>query len=93
MNMQQALSALGTDPKSVYHTLKNLGIRGIPTNPCHCPIAHYLTQCGFVNVVVSGQLVIHTCEGDKWEPLSMAVIQFINNFDDGMYPDLLEQTT
>ncbi len=52
MNPINFLTELGADADAVATTLRDKGIRGMRTANTSCPIANYLTSCGFHGVKV-----------------------------------------
>ncbi len=52
MNPINFLTELGADADAVATTLRYKGIRGVRTANTTCPIANYLTACGFHGVKV-----------------------------------------
>ncbi len=85
MTLKEALLALGDDVDAVVRTLQDKGIRGVRLNSCTCPIANYLTSCGFSSAEV-GSNVAHA--GDESEELPAAVAAFLRRFDATAFPEL-----
>ena len=91
MNIKEALTALGSEQESIANYLRVNNIKGYRCKSHMCPIATYLDRCGFKDVQIGGQVAWHGGGyARQWEPLSMALIQFIKSFDAGQYPELEE---
>jgi hypothetical protein len=93
--MENALNALGHTPDQVGDALKKLGITGKKMDVCHCPIANYLNQ-KFPQCKGSISVGIRTAGDnnggrDAQAEVPVVVQTFISRFDDGGFPDLLEQ--
>jgi hypothetical protein len=104
--IEQDLLALGTTSDEVADNLRQMGIKGVRLDPHSCPIFNYLRNerehievrgvdaCSDVD---SNDEVVITCDpvDDAYDRrvriVSTAVYQFINEFDGGMYPMLIEQ--
>jgi hypothetical protein len=75
--------------------LRKAGVTGERGHAHSCPIANYLAQVVGIEVSVSGDDVVLI--GDESElfmyavSLSDSVQKFINQFDDDMYPDLINR--
>ena len=88
MNLEEDLKALGNTPHDIAVNLFLKGITGYIGDPCQCPIANYLTGCGYNNVEVKHRSV-STEKCSCLIPDSM--VEFISKFDDGIYPKLLAE--
>lgn len=83
------LAALGDTDQQVAETLEQLGLRGVPQNPCRCPIAAYLNSHGVGPVMAAEYEVWAGAAGEDFVvPTTEAVGHFITAFDFGMYPEL-----
>jgi hypothetical protein len=105
--VEQALAELDKGgSEGVAIRLQELGIRGARGNECGCPVANYLTRAvaSAETVTVSGDSVYVTgtdyedIEGFRqpWEvlfhtTLPDAVSAFVEDFDQGIYPELIEE--
>jgi hypothetical protein len=104
MTITQYLTSLGSTSQEVAQSLRQQGIKGLKRSPCHCPILnaiygalpHYWAG---LHIVGGGQL-----DGQKvpyraslndaqiMDPqLTAAVQDFLYDFDNGLYPDLVAQ--
>ena len=88
----KAIRSLGSTRQEVYRTLRKAKIRGIQCSPGCCPIANYVRKEAKVafgtNLRVATTWVDY---GNNHLPLPNAVADFVNKFDDGGYPSLLEK--
>lgn len=82
--IQEALDDLGDD---VAGRLIELGIKGKKHQRFNCPIANYLKRLGFNGVEV-GISEIDYCRAPHRTPVN--VQHFIEKFDGGEYPELVE---
>lgn len=86
--------------------LQELGIRGVRGNDCGCPVANYLARAVAYaeTVTVSGDSVYVTgtdyedIEGFRqpWDVMFHATLPdsvsaFVEDFDQGIYPELIEE--
>ena len=91
-----ALGALGNTCGAVAQTLRDLGIKGVPTYPGMCPIARYLAAQPVGHPLhyigtSTYDTVIYFYPADPYGLIiehPLPVQQFIRAFDDGDYPDL-----
>jgi hypothetical protein len=90
--------SLGSTPDMVALNLKEMGVRGSPRQPTGCPIARYLqavvgTEAWIGDVVVWDRSV-HIYPAGRRIPrmiwLPRAVVQFMDRFDNGAYPELVD---
>lgn len=93
--LEAALIALGSTPDAVATTLANGGYRGERHQCSACPIAAYLADVtGHEAEVMIGHaalLVGRTASGDlRWVDVKppLAVEEFVEAFDNGMWPEL-----
>lgn len=80
----EALAALTGTPDEIAATLASRGIRGEIGSPCRCPIA---IAVGADAIWTRPPAAIF---GLVKVPLPAAVVEFVELFDDGWYPELVE---
>ena len=92
MTLTQAMQALGDTPESVTAKLREKGIKGYRRIAHSCPLAKYLKQeCGVENVTIGTTANVfsgptaHTSDESYMLPDGVKV--WVQNFDDGMYPE------
>ena len=88
------LGAIG-DPDRIAWYLIDEGIQGTPCNAGSCAIARYLqreTALWGISVGDVSAVIWHSAEEspDEYFELPMVVRDFINNFDQEEYPELLD---
>lgn len=69
------------------------GIKGIPENACECPFARFIKQeTGVEDINVSNNDTIIGPEGGEqvWFINPDNMFEFIQEFDEGEYPELIE---
>lgn len=89
-NVKKALRKLGDSGKQIACSLSRRHIKGQRMHCESCPVARYLQktfQCGFK---VSEN--IETSSGYIKQPSSKAIKRFIDMFDEGKFPNLIERT-
>lgn len=90
MTLEEAIKALGTTPESVTVKLREVGVKGY-RRICHsCPIAKYLNACGFSEVTIGTTANTFRNGSDASDEsyiLPDGVKVWVQNFDDGMYPE------
>lgn len=78
-------------PEGIARKLKRLGIKGVPHDTLHCPLAEFLTKaCGrYVEVCDEGASIICGC---GWGNLDITILKlppnaqkFVENFDEHEY--------
>ena len=85
--LRAALRPLGRTVNGVRKKLQTLGITGVPEEPTFCVVAEYLArQFPVEEVLVTGGTI--TVNGACVTP-GMGVQDFIGNFDDAVYPELI----
>jgi hypothetical protein len=91
---------LGTTADEVAVNLNTKGIKGIPNVGCSCPISNYLAACLHERIhATKYQLlpidpVTKNADWRSWQiQLPDAVVQFIRNFDRGLYPEMIQQSS
>ncbi len=87
------LATLGDTPVAVAETLRAKGIKGRPCESSRCPIANWLvTETGAVTVEVDSDIYFrHAGAHGLWiDPTPDAVAEFIRRFDEGDFPDLID---
>ena len=92
MSLQQsvveALTALGRDADEVAERLKALGFTGRPSIVGDCPVARYL-RASLHHRIAVGSWSCSWGSGGHF-PLTPAVSDFVLRFDDGIYPELVD---
>jgi hypothetical protein len=80
----------GATPEQVVAKLRAAGVKGKRAKPCECPVARFLQQKTSFNVAVGGTRVwIDGQESDPGITIPYAVRKAVNNFDSGLYSDLV----
>jgi len=91
MTLTEAMKALGTTTESVTAKLREKGIKGYRRLAHSCPLAKYLKQeCQVQDVTVGTTANIYQGESqtpDESYMLPDGVKVWVQNFDDGMYPE------
>jgi hypothetical protein len=87
--VERLILALGSTSDEVAHSLQEAGVRGKQCSSVACPLAVYLRQHGHEVEVAPFQLQLNR-EG-RWN-LPWHIVDFVDAFDHGLYPALLEQT-
>ncbi len=88
-----ALAALGDEEADVAESLRRRGIKGRVYSERHCPIANYLaTTFGGKSAPFLTVASVKFFGWDKreWMATPVAVSDFIEAFDCGRYPDLVQ---
>lgn len=88
MSMLQALLDLGDTEEAVVQTLTDKGVKGTIYYSDACPIANYLTTCGFRLVAVN---ICEITVGSEAYTPSIAIQFFIQRFDRREFPQLQEK--
>jgi hypothetical protein len=91
---QQLLNDLGDTPHDIAKALQQLGITGIKRHDGQCPLARYLkTHIPFATVARMFAIVAADSPGIVGEvELTTAQSAFIEQFDQGSYPDITDNT-
>lgn len=86
----ELLKGLGETPDEIAAFLRGQGIRGMRTQGLFCPVANYLTGCGYWFVMVASHVIAALEQGSETERVRTppGVLEFIARFDRGEYPDL-----
>ncbi len=84
----QLLNELGSDPDQVAKSLEELGCKGNISEDKSCPIANYL-KSKFDSSISVGAWEIAV--GDNLFDAPKPVEEFIDQFDDSFYPNLIEE--
>lgn len=83
--VEQLLDGLGDDGDAVAEHLKTLGVTGVPKDGHACPIYNYLRA----NDIALAAVDIESIDfDDGWMDTPPAVRDFIEDFDDGYFPEL-----
>lgn len=89
------LECLGNSAEEVRETLADWGFKGVPGILNGCPVEKYLEQHGWVVSVTEDDVhvLIPWAKWDKWleVPLPQAVVEFLDAFHEGCYPELVEE--
>lgn len=82
-----ALESLGDTPEKIADTLERLGCQGYAGSAEQCPIATYLHEQGFEDVLIFPNSV-SDMKFSHLAPLPAAAADFVGRFDRGCYEDL-----
>lgn len=85
------LAELGPTPSHVVRSLRRLGIRGGQTRADRCVLAQYLLRCGVPDPAVGNEEIAWGESASQMLRLPPYLQDFVNDFDDGSYPELLEE--
>lgn len=100
-DVAEFLDCLGATPSAVAATLEALGVKGRPGTACECPIARAVARGFNADVAFATKSNVSAWltqpDGPDAQPLPTLgcetpdpVAQFIERFDDGRYPYLVE---
>ena len=91
-NLAAALKGLGANKKIIAKTLAAKKIKGIPCDVNNCPIATYIKKLfPKTTVEVYDSVIIFFKDKEKVRvKLSVAIDAFMEDFDDGKYPELVK---
>ena len=91
----EALIALGDEDQKVAAVLRSKGIKGRKNEACACPIANYLAEIfGEMSTPeVEESTVKFLGWGDDHMQLPDAVQDFVESFDLGWFPELIEEAS
>lgn len=81
----------GKDPDEIADYLRSKGIKGIMGSTSYCPIARYLSSTLGPEVLVAVSGIAAYVQGVPYT-LERPVQEFINRFDRGKFPDMMEGT-
>lgn len=83
--------ALGKTAEEIAQRLRDEGIKGVRKNSRHCAISAYVHK-RFPGVKVrTGGCLILGDYGELIESLPVGHLDFVANFDNGLYPDLVAE--
>lgn len=85
--IKQKLAELPNTPDEIAKFLMTLGIRGRIGSCYRCPTANYLGG----GVVVKLDKIIFDIDTDQYLAVPEPVSEFIGKFDQGDYPELVEE--
>jgi len=86
------VSDLGSNVKTIAKRLKARGIKGYQGEGSSCPLANYFLDCGFDEVSVPDSDVVEMFRlDDELFPMPKAFRNFVSQFDDGKFPELVEE--
>lgn len=97
--VRQALADLGPDPDTIADRLRQLGVKGYRSEECHCVLAVYLQRAldpAWIVEVLETSVRVLPGDGVSGPaepvgvPLPEHVTWFVQRFDKGAYPDLVE---
>jgi len=93
-DLLDALAALGKTEEQIAASLRARGVTGERRNSRCCPLARYLTAELGRQVVVDGDSICIDGPSSWQESVwpDRCVADFIEGFDHGDYPDLVERT-
>lgn len=89
--LRKVLESLGPTSDAVANALRQLGVKGSRKSYCQCPISNYLIHERFLNPEVLSISIVVGPKGGRFaiEPPT-SVAEFIVNFDQERYPDLIQ---
>jgi hypothetical protein len=90
--LEEAVTSLGNTAEGVAKTLRSRGFTGRRGISADCPIAHYLEAClGRVDPqVLHNRIDVAGANGHRLTmPPTPAVLEFVDAFDHGRYPELV----
>ena len=96
-NPAEALKSLGRSVAAVATTLHELGIRGYADDERSCPVARFLAREGWWAEVTQANITCHRRLGKDGGIMlfhlrpSAQIRKFIEQFDEGAYPELEEK--
>jgi hypothetical protein len=82
------IDKLGKTETEIANTLLVMGLTGIPSDSCHCPVSNYLMAEGYQEVCVCDWNI--AADQEELIP-SVAMSRFIKSFDQDQYPELIEE--
>jgi len=87
---RRCLKELGPSSDKVAMTLKRMGVKGIPGEAKHCPIANYMKKKTFrlLSPLVAGTFSFNGPLGREFVYLPRSVTAFVKRFDQEKYPFL-----
>lgn len=78
--------------QDIAEVLRVRGIKGVRSDPAHCPIAEFLHAEGWGAKVLTFNAYVGPRMGSRLNvQLPVAVSKFIKDFDRGAYPDLVKR--
>jgi hypothetical protein len=86
----ELLNKLGETPEEVASSLEKQGIKGEPQMARSCPIANYLCQHNFCNMVCY-DVIVDSVNCDLYIKSPNIIYQFIKRFDKNEFPNLVEK--
>lgn len=89
MNVPTTVNLLNSfeSPKEIAEFLINQNVQGRTASEAHCVISKWITKETGYDVFTDNSYV--TCDDDSYE-ISDPVADFIEQFDSGVYPELVE---
>lgn len=89
--LSELLDSLGKTPHEVAVTLKAAGVKGVPGDPRRCAIARHVTQAlGVPHEVDRGACYDAADENGEFVELTRPLAGFVQGFDEGCYPELVD---
>lgn len=88
MLLEDAIKNLGFNSIQIRATIYNAGVKGRQQSVCNCPVANYLKSQGYRDVVAGTDW----CAVKDQEPVITpnSVKDFMEKFDAGLYPELIQ---
>lgn len=87
-SIEWLMTGLGSTPEAIAAALESHGVRGLRESACECPLAVYLRACGY-SVAVGDVDLTELPTSVPWT-LSAPMVQFLDRFDRGEWPALVE---
>lgn len=90
MDVPEAIEQLGRkSPTQIIDLIESMGIKGVASHPCWCPVARLITaMTGRTVYVMAGRVRVGTTE---WHPLPRSVRRAVSFVDFGKAKHLLEE--
>lgn len=90
-DLRERLESLGSDALTIANRLREMGIVGQRCHEKNCPLVHYLEgQYPGHSFEVDNNIV--QIDGEGRCDLPLAHEQFVDHFDSGHFPDLIDAT-
>ena len=88
MNPREALAELPDDPDAIADVMRGYGIKGRQRDPDECVLARYLRDAVGEPVLCGFSFASYGFRQPAVIPENVSA--FVERFDDGAYPDLIE---
>lgn len=90
----EAIRKLGSSSEEIAESLERRGIRGRVMEERDCPLANYIrAELGIESQVENGSIQIDGTDTFMSTAVLPGAEDFIDDFDDKAYPDLIKETT